>query len=168
MNGGKDLTTIEETSELPITPASTEKQSSWYLVTGLILGLILGLVYAWVINPVVYEFTVPANLNHDDKDTYRSTIAQVYTATGDLERAKLRLDLLEDDDLVFTLGAQAQRWLADGNAEEARALALLASVLQMDESPSAVLTPTVLLEPVSATATQGIPTQTLPVPTPTP
>ena len=34
---------------------NSQKRSSWYLLTGIILGLILGLAYAWLINPVIYK-----------------------------------------------------------------------------------------------------------------
>lgn len=130
-------------------PAPTPKRFPWYLLTGLILGFILGLAYAWLIDPAVYANTVPASMQDGYKDTYRLTIAQVYAETGNLDRAERRLTLLEDDDPVFALGAQAQRQLAAGNTENARTLALLASVLA-GSSPGPV------------------PTQTLPMPSPTP
>lgn len=145
----------ERTHEVHLeTPPSPQpKRGGWYLLTGLVLGLILGLVYAWVINPVVYTTSTPANLQADYQDTYRSTIAQTYAVTGNLERAQLRLVLLEDENPVHTLGAQAQRCLAEGKNAEAQALALLASALQ-----TGAPTPT----------SDAIPTQTLPLNPPTP
>jgi hypothetical protein len=134
-------------------PPSERKRGSWYLLTGVILGLVFGLVYAWVINPVIYTHTTPASLQEDDKDSYRSLIAQVYAITGDLDRAQLRLALLEDENPVYALGTQAQRCLAEGYTTEARALALLASALQ-SESPVVPTTP--------------VPTQTLDYSTPIP
>ncbi len=108
----------------------------WYLLTGLILGFLLGLLYAWWVNPVVYSDTEPATLRADYKDLYRATIAQAYAATGDLARAESRLALLRDEDAVFALGTQAQQMLAAGEAEDARALALLAAALQAEaENP---------------------------------
>lgn len=104
----------------------------WYLLTGLIFGFLLGLLYAWLLNPVVYSNTEPATLRADYKDLYRATIAQAYAATGDLARAQSRLDLLRDEDIVFALGTQAQQMLAAGEADDARALALLASALQAE------------------------------------
>lgn len=161
MSGEWDM--FEETRELHITPPPEPKQHSWYLLTGVVLGFILGLTYAWVINPVVYANTVPASLKENYKDTYRSTIAQVYAATGNLDRAQRRLALLEDADPVFMLGAQAQRLMAEDYAEEARALALLAFTLQSgggDQIKPPDITPTITLTLV--------PTQTLPVNIPTP
>jgi len=77
--------------------------------------------------------------------------------------------LLEDPDPVDALGAQAQRALATGNDPDARALALLASVLQ---NTSPIQAPTLESTSVPATATELpqplIPTYTLPIPTGTP
>ena len=145
---------LDQTQEIQIPELPSErKRGNWYLLTGVIVGLIIGLVYAWVINPVIYTHSTPASLQEEDKDSYRSLIAQVCAVTGDFDRAQLRLDLLEDDTPVYTLGAQAQRCLAEGNPDEARALALLASALQS-------ASPTATTNPVS--------TQTLPLNTPTP
>jgi hypothetical protein len=159
---------LNDTQEIRTDYAPPQKRSPLYLVTGVILGLILGLVYAWVINPVVYENTAPDSLGDVQKDFYRSTIAQVYAVTGDLQRASLRLALLTDPDPVFALGSQAQRALAEGQDAEARALALLASALQ---SSTLFPEPETELPPPQPTATdtpEGVPTHTLPVPTTAP
>lgn len=159
---------LSDTQEMRTTSQPPQKRSPLYLLTGVILGLILGLVYAWVINPVIYEHTAPANLGDADKAEYRSTIAQVYAVTGDLQRASMRLALLGDPDPVFTLGVQAQLALAQGQDAEAHALALLASALQ---SASLFQEPQLEVMPPQPTATDaplGIPTHTLPVPTATP
>lgn len=153
----------DATREMKLAREPIEKKGNWYLLTGLILGLILGLLYAWVINPVIYENTLPASLKNNYKDTYRSTIADVFSATGNLERAQLRLDLLDDEDVVFTLGAQAQRELANGNTEQAHALALLASAIQSDNP----LQPQPA-EPSAQPPADAVPTQTLPPLTPIP
>ena len=160
---------LDNTQEIrPISTASQlgQKRSPWYLLTGLVLGLILGLVYAWLINPVIYETSSPASLGDADKDFYRSTIAQVYSVTGNLERASMRLGVLEDPDPVFALGAQAQRVLADGHETEARALALLASALSSPQTQPEL--PAETLSPTHTSAPLGVPTHTLPVPTNTP
>lgn len=143
---------LDDTQEVRNTSEPAEKRGAWYLLTGMILGLILGLVFAWVINPVIYENTTPANLDEGNKDTYRSMIAQVYAATGDFNRAVLRLAVLEDVVPLYALGAQAQRALADGRQQEAWCLALFASALQTS------------LENVNYTNHPDVvPTQTLPV-----
>lgn len=124
----------DHTQEMKIAPVADEKGKSWYLLTGLLIGILIGLVFTWLICPAVYEDTTPASLSDSYKAIYRGTIAQVYAATGDLERAVSRLALLEDEDIVFALGAQAQGALADGRGVEAHALALLASAIQADQS----------------------------------
>ena len=160
------LENTQEIRTIPTTSHPAQKRGPWYLLTGLVLGLILGLFYAWMINPVIYESSSPASLGNAEKDFYRSTIAQVYAVTGNLNRASMRLIVLEDPDPVFALGAQAQRVLADGQEAEARALALLASGLQSSQPQ-----PEMSIEPSLMTATSaplGVPTHTLPVPTTTP
>jgi len=154
---------LDETQAIHTSPEEpTSARGAWYLLTGVILGLILGLVYAWVIDPIVYESTLPGTLAEEHKATYRCMIAQVYAVTGNLERAVLRLEVLADEDPYYALGAQAQRAMAAGKSEEARALALLASALQLYESDSEFINSTLS----TPTTTQNIiPTHTLPVPT---
>lgn len=159
---------LDDTQEINIAPPPAQKRSPLYLLTGLILGIILGLVYTWVINPVVYESSTPATLGETDKDFYRSIIAQVYAVTGDLERASLRLALLEDPDPAYALGAQAQRSLAQGFEAEARALALLGSALHGPQNQQDFLEEPTPPQPTATDPPPGIPTHTLPVPTSTP
>ncbi len=147
---------LGDTQKIRITSESPEKRGAWYLLTGVILGLILGLVYAWVIDPVVYENTSPVNLAQAEKDAYRAMIAQVYVATGNLERATLRLLVLEDEDPIYALGAQAQRALATENPEEARVLAMLASALYSDLDNENDIDPTI---PADTSMDKIIPSQ---------
>ena len=165
MNGGR-IDMNEATRELRLAPEPVEpveKKGHWYLLTGVILGIMLGLLYAWVINPVIYENTLPASMNEPYKDSYRHTIAEVFSATGNLERAKQRLALLEDEDVVFVLGAQAQQALAKGDSSQAHALALLASALQSGENAQPLPA-----EPTAQPPADAVPTQTLPALTPIP
>ena len=166
---------LDNTQEIKITPAQPDdraripasgpKRGPWYLLTGLVLGVILGLFYAWLINPVVFERNTPAALDETGKDLYRGIIAQVYAATGDLERASLRLSELGDEDSARILGAQAQRLLAEGQVTEARALAMLAAALQEPQIPPDNIEPPALLQPTPTEVPPSIPTHTLPVPT---
>ena len=106
-----------------------ENRGPWYLLTGLALGVILGLGYACLVQPVRYTDTTPASLRSDFKERYRALIASAYQANKDLVRAKARLALLGDPDMYRALAEQAQRTLAGGDPEEARALGLLAVAL---------------------------------------
>lgn len=153
----------EDTQEILMPQTSIKKHGPWYLLTGLILGFLLGVIYTWWINPVVYESTDPASLRGDFKEIYRTTIAQVYAATGNLERAARRLELLADENPIYALGAQAQRALAEGEDEQAHDLALLASALQVVS-----VKPSMIPIPTATTTSEAVPTQTLPALTPVP
>ncbi len=157
---------MEATQRIEIKPEPKGKKSPWYLLTGLFIGILIGLMYAWFVNPIEYQDVDPASLDSVAKDAYRITIAQDYALTGNLSHACQRLALLNDEYPVQTLGQQAQRELGAGNDEEARALALLASALQMipdDQTPIATNT-----APAPTATTIGVPTQTLPALTPVP
>ena len=113
-----------------------DDRGSWYLLTGIILGIGLGLLYSWVISPAEYIDTPPWSLREDLKDQYRAAIAASYAATGNLQRAKARLELLKDEDSSLALVVQAQRYLAEGNDyEDAQSLAILASALGQAPTP---------------------------------
>lgn len=156
----------DQTQEMRFQPQRDPKKGHWYLISGLILGVVAGLIFTWLLFPVEYEDTSPGTLAEDYKEIYRRTIAEVYLVTGDLDRAISRLNLLEDDDIVFALGAQAQRALADGREKEAQALALLASAIQSGQSTGETIPP--LITPSEAPDEPTIPTQTIPLLTPEP
>jgi len=157
------MTTSEDTQKINPRSPQPKKRSAWYLLTGMVLGFALGLMYTWWINPVVYESSDPSSMREDYKDTYRSTIAQVYAVTGNLDRAARRLELLEDESLIYSLGAQAQRALAEGKEELAHDLALLASALQAGSAE-----PTMIPIATTTATSEAVPTQTLPPLTPVP
>jgi len=101
------------------------------LLLALLLGLGLGLAYSWRVSPVTYVDAVPAILRADFKDQYRVVIAASYASTHNLERARARLQLLGDTDMVSELSAQAQRMVAQGELlEHIKPIALLATDLQ--------------------------------------
>lgn len=156
----------DQTQEIRVKPQSNPKKGHWYLLSGLVLGIAAGLIFTWLLFPVVYEDTSPGTLADDYKEIYRRTIAEVYLVTGDLDRAISRLNLLENDDIVFALGAQAQRALADGRENEARALAGLASAIQSLQSAGESSAPQIT--PSKIPTEPAFPTQTLPQLTPNP
>jgi hypothetical protein len=135
-----------------------EQRGSWYLLTGVILGVGLGLLYAWAISPARVTNVVPENLAPEYKDDYRVAIASAYLATGDLSRAKARLQLLHDEDPAQLLAAQSQRYLAAGRPYiEAEALAALAAALEQNDNS----------EPAPVTATEANPSRPTASPSPT-
>ncbi|MBI5351653.1 MAG: hypothetical protein HZB50_03350 [Chloroflexi bacterium] len=101
------------------------------LLLALFIGLGLGLAYSWRVSPVTYVDANPAILRADFKDQYRVVIAASYASTHNLERARARLQLLGDTDMVSELSAQAQRMVARGELlEHIKPVAQLATDLQ--------------------------------------
>jgi hypothetical protein len=111
-----------------------DNRGPWYLLTGVILGLVAGLVYGWVIQPVGGQNVVPSALEPGYIAEYRILIAQAYTVDRDLVRAKARLDLLGDENIIQTLEQQARiLQTKPGLGDEAHALARLAADLRQDK-----------------------------------
>lgn len=81
----------------------------------LLSGIGLGVLYSWVVAPVQYVDTAPDSLRADFKDRLRAAFAGAYAATGNMERARIRLGLLGDPDIIKALNAQAQRMVASGD-----------------------------------------------------
>jgi hypothetical protein len=152
------------------------------ILGGLAIGLALGLLITWVIAPVEYTDTSPASLREEFKDQYRLAIASAYNATGNLERARARLALVGDQDVLVALLAQAERMIATGNSPDAsyeiaglyNALLAVAQVTitetssvpsptqDNDAKPTSTQTPFGLVITLQATSTPG------PSPTPRP
>lgn len=119
-----------------------ESRGNWYLLTGLIIGLIIGLVYAWLFSPVEYVDTEPGSLAEAYKEQYRKVVALAYQAEGDIGRARERIALVDTEDPVRVLAAQAQRMIAaNAPAGEARALSVLASDLGNPQAAAAATRP---------------------------
>lgn len=114
---------------------------------GLLLGLALGLWVAWGLAPRAQVDPSPAALRADYKDEYRLLIASAYAATGDLGRARVRLDLLADPDPAAALLEQSERALAAGAPSE--------TVFLLSMLAEAVRQPAV---------TQALPEETLSIP----
>jgi len=150
-------------------------RGNWYLLTGLIIGLAAGVIFSWWLFPVKYVDTDPSSLSETDKDEYRLVIALAYQANHDIGRARERLSLINDDNDIQALAAQAQRMLGENYPpDEARALALLAA--DLGKPPEEIATPTphavepaATLTPAQQTATPTAATVILdPIRTPTP
>jgi len=119
----------------------TERRGPWYLLTGLILGALLGLLYAWTVSPVRYVNATPASLRADFKDAYRGMIALAYAASGDLGRARVRLDLLKEPSPAGALILQAQQEVGKSPESEVRALAQLAAAVNASPATTSPLLP---------------------------
>lgn len=111
-----------------------DNRGPWYLLTGVVLGLVAGLIYGWVIQPVGEQNVAPSALKPGYIAEYRILIAQAYMVDGDLVRAKARLDLLGDENVIQTLEQQARiMQTKPGFGDEAHALARLAADLRQDK-----------------------------------
>ncbi len=123
----------------------------WFLLTGFVIGLAFGVLYGYFASPVEYVDASPSTLNGQDKDRYRSLIAQAFLADNNLERARQRLVLLKDISGSQNLAAQAQRLLAaNANDPDAHALASLAAALAPQSSPIPLATPTPTSTPLAS------------------
>ncbi len=145
------------------------------ILGGLAIGLALGLLITWVIAPVEYTDTSPASMREEFKDQYRLAIASAYNATGNLERARARLSLVGDQDILVALLTQAERMIATGNSPDSsyeiaglyNALLAVAQVsitetssipsptLDNDAKPTSTQTPFGLVVTLRATSSPG-------------
>lgn len=108
----------------------TQTRGSLYILTGLMLGIGIGLIYAWLIHPLGMGNSTPGSLRIQDKDRYRALTALGFVSSGDLVRAKARLELLGDSDPARSVQDQADRLSAFGETNEVTALKLLARALK--------------------------------------
>lgn len=145
----------------------SKNRGPWYLLTGLVIGLAIGILYAWLVQPVQYTNTTPASLQPIFKDQYRSLIALAYLTNSDMVRARARLELLKDEDAYQMLAEQAQRNLAAGLLQEARALGLLAASLgQISPTvyPNAQSSPAILITETESPSLKTTPTVAVTLP----
>ena len=146
----------------------------WDILLALLVGIGLGLVYAWMISPLSVTNADPGTLRADFKEQYRSAIAAAYAASGNLPRARVRLQLLKDVDPAQALNAQAQQMLAQGEsaqvADQVVALAQALTEGQVEAAPaSTTATPEAEILDKTSTAFSSSPSAELTfVPTETP
>jgi hypothetical protein len=115
----------------------------WSVLFALLFGVGIGLAYTWVLNPHPGTQAQPRALRMEFKDQYRSLIAASYAATGNLPRARARLDVLGDSNPVDALNAQAQRMRAGAQTyERPDQVAALAAALGAETSGGVLFTPT--------------------------
>lgn len=148
------------------------------LALAFVLGLALSLTYAWLINPVEYYDTDPADLRADLREDYLLLVALSYRLNGDLVRAQNRLATLGETGSPEVAAALADRlYGAGGKAEAVRALALLAYDLGIQSqaavahlptaTPTVTPTATVTQTPLPTTPPTATPTA-MPTATPSP
>jgi hypothetical protein len=102
------------------------------LVVGLGIGLALGLVYTWLIDPVELVNTYPALLRTDYRRDWVRLAALSYVADDTLERIRLRLDRLSQEDIAGAIRPLIEEYAAAGHsAETLRRLTALAQVFDV-------------------------------------
>ena len=128
------------------------------VILGLTAGVALGLLLGWVVWPVELVDTSIADLAPEYKDEYVLLVASAYVCDGNVEKAQVRLALLEVPNVNGWLSAEIDSYIAAGRDEaDIQALAALAHAL-------GVTSPRTLAYLATATP---VPTAT-PLPTPTP
>ncbi len=142
------------------------------VVLALVIGVALGLAYAWLIEPVTFSESSPAQVMKSYREAWLIMAAEAYAQDGDWERTQARVNALHDADLSQTLISVFDRYQANGPNSTARALARLADRLDihapaMQVYLAALTTPTPESSPVIGTTANPHPIET-PQTTPTP
>lgn len=139
------------------------------IAVGLVLGLALGLTYAWVIDPVELYNTTPAYLRWDYQHDWIRMAALGYAVDGDLERALVRLEGLEREEIHTALAALIESYADQGRpAETMRMLSSLAQRLGVDTPAMLVYLGTPSAPPVPSPVPSPPPATLPPLPSPTP
>jgi hypothetical protein len=152
------------------------------VLIALIMGTALGLAYAWLIDPVTFSESSPAQVMTSYREAWLIMSAEAYAHDGDWERTQARVNALRDANLPHTLTELFDRYQATGPNSTARALARLADRLNvrtpaMQVYLAAIITPTpeivstigAAASPRPSDAPRATPTATPePLPTPTP
>lgn len=101
------------------------------LVGALVIGSALGLAYAWLIEPVTFSESSPAQVMKSYREAWLIMAAEAYAQDGDEERTLARVTALRDANLSRTLSDLFARHQATGPNPTARALARLADQLNL-------------------------------------
>ena len=144
------------------------------LIVGLALGVALGLLYTWVIDPVELVNTYPALLRTDYRQGWVRLVALSYIADGNLDRARARLEGLEQEDVAGAIGALIEEYAAAGRpADTLRSLTGLAEALDV-RTPAMLVylytpapsSPVLVHTPLSAPTPTPVHTSVPPTPSP--
>ena len=142
------------------------------VVIALVGGVAIGLAYAWLIEPVTFVESSPAQVMKPYREAWLIMAAEAYAQDGDWERTQIRVNALRDANLSQTLADLFDRYQASGPNPAARALARLADRLNvrtpaMQVYLAAIVTPTPESVPTIGAAASPRPVNTA-IPTATP
>lgn len=103
---------------------------------GLALGVGLGLLVGWVLWPVQYTNTAPAQLRQDYRTEYILMVAAAYRVEGDLEAARARLSRLDPENPSRPLVELTEVLIAQGGRpQDIQVLVRLAEALGTTTPP---------------------------------
>jgi hypothetical protein len=138
------------------------------LVVGLGIGLALGLVYTWVIDPVELVNTYPALLRTDYRRDWVRLAALSYVDDDNLERIRVRLDGLGQEDIARAIRPLIEEYAAAGHsAETLRRLTTLAQAFDVQTPAMLVYLYSPSPSPPAATPTRSRTSMPSPIASPT-
>ena len=138
------------------------------IVIAIVIGAAIGLGYAWLIDPVTFSESSPAQVMKSYREAWLIMAAEAYAQDGDWVRAQARINALRDANLSQTLIDLFDRYQANGPHPAARALAHLADRLNV-RTPAMAVYLTAIITPTPAdTPTIEATTGPSPIATPTP
>jgi hypothetical protein len=131
----------------------------------LVAGAALGLAYAWLIAPVTFVESSPAQVMKPYREAWLIMAAEAYAQDGDWERTQARVNALRDGNLPQTLTDLFERYQANEPNPTARALARLADRLNvrtpaMQVYLASIVTPTPERVPTIGVAANPSPSPT--------
>jgi hypothetical protein len=137
-----------------------------------VVGLVVGLAYAWLIEPVSYTESSPAQVMKPYKAAWLLMAAEAYAQDGDWERTQARLNSLRDAQQAQTLSELFDQLQAAGPNAAARALARLADRLNVRTPAMQVyliglISPTPPTRPASPITPTSVPLRPIATLTPT-
>jgi hypothetical protein len=118
-----------------------------------VIGLALGLGYAWLIDPVTFSESSPAQVTQAYRKAWLLMTAEAYAQDGDWERTQIRIEALHDPNLTQTLATVFDQVNAAGPNAEARALARLADRLSVSTPGMAIYLAGIITPTPRASAT---------------
>jgi hypothetical protein len=101
------------------------------VVIALVIGAAIGLAYAWLIEPVTFSESSPAQVMKSYREAWLIMSAAAFAQDGDWDRTQARVNALRDANLTQTLADLFDRYQANGPNPTARALARLADRLNV-------------------------------------
>jgi hypothetical protein len=145
------------------------------------VGVTLGLAYAWLIEPVTFVESSPAQVMKSYREAWLIMAAEAYAQDGDWERTQARLSALREPNVSQMLAELFDHYQAAGPNQTARALARMAdrlnvrtSAMQVYLAPIVTPTPEIVpaIEPTAtprpiATSTPTVTPEPSPTLTPT-